>query len=233
MADILTSTTNLSTLLPTYYSKRLLERLEPNCRAYQLADKKRIPANSGKVILWNRYVQLGAGLTLTEGTTPGPSAMSTTTVSATLTQKGNLVKITDLVDECAISDVVRDTVDVLADNAALTIDQYILDNVGWYASAVGPLQSASVTVFSYQFPIAYSKTSGALDGEGGFDLGASVNLANNAAKILTLNVSAIRVCVTKLRARNVPPHDDGYYHALVHPHGIHALKSDTQWATWN
>lgn len=233
MADILTSTTNLSNLVPTYYSKRLLERLEPNCRAYELAEKRTIPANAGKVILWNRYLQLDDGLALTEGTVPGPSSMSTETVSATLVQYGNLVKITDMVDLTAISKVVRDTVDVLADNAARTIDKYILNTVGWYMSAVGALNGASSTAFSYQFPMAYSKTSGNLDGERGFAVNMSLCIASDTIVSMPMNVSAIRQVVTNLRKRSVSPFEDGFYRSIIHPNMIHALRTDTQWASWN
>ncbi len=230
MADILSNTTNLSNLVPTYYSKRLLERLEPNCRAYQLGGKKRIPANSGKVILWNRMVQLDEGMSLTEGVTPGPSALSTTTVSATLVQYGNLVKVTDLVDETAITPVVRDAVDLLIDNAAKTIDKYILDQIGFAGSSLGILSACSAGILGYQFPALYSATSGSLDGE----VWLSNNVLNASAMVsLPMSVSAIRKTVTHLRSLNVSPHEDGYYHALVHPVMVDAVRGHTDYLAWN
>jgi len=231
MADILSNTTNLSNLVPTLYSKRLLERLEPNCRAYQLAEKRTIPANSGKTILWNRYVQLDEGMSLTEGTVPGPSALSTVTVSATLVQYGNLVKITDLVEEAAISNVVKDAVDVLGDNAAKTIDKYILNQIGWYGSAIGALSACSATFTSYQFGTLYSKTSGSLDGEFWGDPSTFVNASDMVS--LPISVSAIRKTVTHLRELNVSPLDDGFYHSMIHPTAIDALRGHTDWITWN
>ena len=235
MADILSSTSTLSNLVPTYYSKRLLERLTPNCRAYQLAEKRTIPANSGKVILWNQYVQLDDGVSLSEGTILGPSAMSTTTVSATLVQYGNVVKITDLVDETAISNIVEDAVDILSDNAAITIDKYILNSIGFYLSAVGAINAPSVTVFSYAFPVLISKTSGAIDSEVCMARTNTVsyNLAAGTAKLLPMTVSAIRKCVTQLRRRSVSPHQDGFYHAMIHPTMLDAMRGDSAWTSWN
>lgn len=230
MGDILSNTTNLSNLVPTYYSKRLLERLEPNCRAYQLAEKRRIPANSGKVILWNRYVQLDDGMSLTEGTPPGPSSLSTTTVSATLAQYGNLVKITDLAEQTAISNIVRDAVDVLADNAAKTIDKYILNQIGYYGSAIGALSACSATILSYQFPVLYSVTSGSLDGEKWL----SRTFLNASGMVsLPMSVSAVRQTVTHLRALGVSPHEDGFYHALVHPTAMDKLRGHSDYLSWN
>jgi len=233
MADILSSTTNLSTLVPTYYSKRLLEKLEANCRAYQLAEKRTLPSNSGKVVLWNRYVQLAAGMSLTEGVPPGPSAMSTTTVSATLAQYGNLVKLTDLVEETAITDVIENAVDVLGDNAALTIDKYILDTIGYYGSAAGAVSATSACIFTYAFPLLYSKTSGSLDGDLGYHLASAVCGGSGTVTSLPISVSAIRKCVTHLREFSVSPHDDGFYHALIHPQAIDRLRGHTDYLTWN
>ena len=230
MADILTNTTNLSTLVPNYYSRRLLERLEPNTRAYQLAEKRKLPSNNGKAIIWNRYVQLDDGASLTEGVTPGPSAMSTVTVSATLVQYGNLVKITDLVEETAISNVVRDTVDVLADNAARTIDKYILNQIGFYGSSLGILSACSAAIGSYQFPVLYSSTSGSLAAAIWL---SRTELQASAMVSLPMSVSAIRGTVTHLRTLGVSPHEDGFYHAMIHPTALDKLRGHTDYMSWN
>lgn len=230
MADILSNTTNLSNLVPTYYSKRLLERLEPNARAYQLAEKRTIPKNSGNIVLWNRYTQLDDGTSLTEGTIRGPSALSTTTVSAILLQYGNVVKITDMVEMTAISNVVRDAVDVLADNAARTIDKYILNTVAGYGSAIGPTFGLSASYFSYAFPLLYSATTGNLDGEAGYHL-ASVLATSMVAT--PMSVSVIRAGVTHLRTLGVSPHEDGYYHGIIHPTVADKLRGHTDYLAWN
>jgi len=230
MADILTNKANLASLVPTYYSKRLLERLEPNARAYQLAEKRTIPANSGNTILWNRYVQMDDGVNLTEGTIIGPSAMSTVTVSAILTQYGQTIKITDIVEKTAISNVVRDAVDVLADNAARTIDKYILNTIGFYGSAAGATFGLSAAFFSYAFPILYSGTSGSLDVDVGYHL-ASV-LATSMV-VTPMSVSVIRAAVTHLRKLNVAPHEDGYYHSIIHPTVANLLRGHTDYLAWN
>jgi N4-gp56 family major capsid protein len=233
MADILSNTTNLSNLVPTYYSKRLLERLEPNSRAYQLAEKRTVPANSGNVILWNRYVQLDEGIDLTEGTILGPSALSTVTVSATLKQIGNVVKITDMVEMTAISNVVRDAVDVLADNAAKTIDKYILNTVGYFGSGVGAVSAFSASIHTYQFPLLYSKTSGSLDGESNYQLTSALAAGAGTITSLPMSVSAVRETVVHLRTLGVSPHEDGYFHALIHPTVANKLRGHTDYMAWN
>jgi N4-gp56 family major capsid protein len=231
MADQVTNMTSLTNLVPTYYSKRLLERLQPNCRAYQLAEKRSIPANSGKSILWNRFEQLSDGGSLTEGTPPDAVMMSTIAVSCTLVQYGKLVRLTDLVETTAITNTVNAAVDILADNAAITIDKYILNTIGFFMSAVGAINGFSAHFHSYQFPIEHSKTSGSLDKEKGFFLESAMNISDYASTPMC--VSAIRRCVTKLRQRSVSPFEDGFYHAIIHPQMSDAIRGDSSWASWN
>lgn len=231
MADVLTNAANLAGLVPTYYSKRLLERLVPNCRLYQLAEKRKIPANSGKTILWNRYVNLDMGIKLTEGTVPGPSAMSTETVSATLVQYGQLVKITDIVDETAISDVMKDTVDVLGDNAAYTVDMHIFSSIGLGLSYYGAADKLSAGAYSKGFVFLFAKTAGSLDGE----VWGNTSTPGNASAWLNCNltVSVVRKAVTRLRTLNVSPNEDGFYHGVTHPTMLDVLRGDATWSSWN
>jgi len=231
MADIQSNTTNLSNLVPSYYSKRLLERLEPNSRLYQLGMKKTIPANSGKTIIWNRYLQLDPGMNLTEGQNPGPSSLSTEIVSCTLTQYGNLVRITDMVDMTAISDVVRDAVDILADNAATTVNKYIFSNIGLYPSAIGGAAALSAGAITVGFPALYSKTSGSLDGITWGNVASGGVLSALIGTPLT--VSGVRKAVTHLRTLNVSTHEDGFYHAVATPEALDQLRGDSTWASWN
>jgi N4-gp56 family major capsid protein len=89
-----------------------------------------IPASEGKTVVWNRFTDFAAQTTaLTEGTDPTAIGMSATLVSATISQYGALVTVSDLVNLVAIDNMVSQAIDQLAYNAALTIDTNIRDIV--------------------------------------------------------------------------------------------------------
>ncbi len=228
MAGAATTTSSLSTLMKTYYDKLFLERLTPNLRYEQFAQMKNLPNNEGKTVLWNAYKNLGVGYDLTEFTVPGLSAMSTRSVSATLTQKGYVIGISDLFDMTAISQPVKDAVALLTDSAALTVDSYYAEEIGFgSAASTGVTGAASATYLSARtqgFPLLINNT-----------LSWTVTaLANtNNPSLSAIGVSRIRRAVTQLRNMNAKPMDDGYFLGIIHPQMADTIQQDTSWATWN
>ena len=66
---------------------------------------------------------------LTEGTDPTPSGLSTTLISATIAQYGNFEQVSDILDLTAVDTLVKEVVDVLAYEAALSIDTVIANTL--------------------------------------------------------------------------------------------------------
>lgn len=124
------TTTSLSALVKTYYDKRLLERAEKELVYKQLGRIGIIPKGEGKSIFWSRYSNLSAATTaLTEGTDPSAANLTAINVTAALSQYGNFTQVTDILSLTAIDNVISSAVDVLAYNAAETIDTVIRDIV--------------------------------------------------------------------------------------------------------
>lgn len=110
-----------------------------------------VPKGEGKTVVWNRYTNPSAKTTaLTEGTDPTPSGLSATLVSATVAQYGNYEQITDILDLTSIDNSIASAIDLLAYEAALSIDTVIrnvLDDTTSivYASGVANRTSIAAT----------------------------------------------------------------------------------------
>lgn len=109
-----------------YYEKRFLLRAEENFVYEQLGTPGRIPANEGKTVVWNRMTNPSAKSVLSEGTDPTPTGLSTSLVSATVAQYGNYEQVSDILELSAIDSLIKEVMDVLAYEAALSIDTVVV-----------------------------------------------------------------------------------------------------------
>lgn len=154
------TSTSIGTLIPAYYDRLLLDNLYPDLYLYQFGIKKRIPRNFGKQITFTRYFKSSTGsghpvpFALTEGTPIGLSALSATTITATLSGYGSAIGVSDLIVMTAISDVVRGAVYELSKGAALKIDTKTRQTI----SATGQLLPARNTAVASSATIVTSST---------------------------------------------------------------------------
>lgn len=138
----LTTSGTLPGPVGAYYEKRFLMRAEKNFVLDQLGTQGRVPKGEGKTVVWNRITNPTAKTTaLTEGTDPTPTGLSATLVSATLSQYGNYEQVTDYLELTAVDTLIKEVMDTLAYEAALTIDTTIRDEL--VDSATGTVQYAS------------------------------------------------------------------------------------------
>lgn len=154
------TTTGIATLIPAYYDRLLLDNLYPDLYLYQFGVKKSIPRNFGKTVTFTRYFKSTGGsghpipLLLTEGTPIGLSALSATTIVATLSGFGSAIGVSDLIVMTAISDVVRGAVYELSKGAALKIEKKTRQTI----SATGALLPARNTAGTGSLTIATVST---------------------------------------------------------------------------
>jgi len=151
MADALTTTGTVSEVLKNYYDELFLQTADAVFVLKPLGRKGRIPPTEGKTVYWTRIEHLSAATTaLTEATTPDAVGMSATNVTATASQYGNWVKVSDLLKLTAIDPTIEGFIKELAYNAALSIDTVIRDAVfaggtALYASGVADRTAISET----------------------------------------------------------------------------------------
>jgi N4-gp56 family major capsid protein len=146
-----TTTGTLSSVVKAYYDKRFLMRAEAEFVYKQLGRIGVIPAGEGKTVVWNRYTNPSAKTSaLSEGTDPTPSGLSASLVSATISQYGNYEQVTDVLSLSSIDNSIASTVELLAYEAALSIDTVIRNVVDdttsiLYASGVANRTSIAAT----------------------------------------------------------------------------------------
>ena len=118
------TTSTLTANLPSeYYRKVLLKVFDEMLQFQPLGEKSPLPKNAGKVTKWLIYSKLAAATSaLTEGVAPTDTSLTTTNVSATISQYGGFTKISDLLEAVAIDPVVKSAMERMGKQAALTID---------------------------------------------------------------------------------------------------------------
>ena len=106
-----------------YIAAELLKRADPALVMQPFLQVKPIPKNSSQTIKFRRYNALSAATTaLTEGVTPSGSSITSTDYEATLVQIGDWVGITDQVADTYEDPVIMEYTDILAKQAALTVE---------------------------------------------------------------------------------------------------------------
>lgn len=125
---VLSTDAGLSVEMKTYYDRRLIARALPNLLFSKFAQKRSIPRRGGKTIEFRKFASLGVSKTaLTEGTPPAGQSLTATAITATVAQYGDGVKFSDLVSTTTIDPILEETTDLLAEQAAESIDELVRD----------------------------------------------------------------------------------------------------------
>lgn len=120
----------LSAEMKTFYEKALIDMAEPELVHDQFADTYDIPANGGKSIEFRKYDSLSKALTpLTEGVTPNGNSLNVTTITATVSQYGDYITLSDMLRMTAIDNNVVQALKILASQAGRTLDTITRDVV--------------------------------------------------------------------------------------------------------
>ena len=115
-----------------FYDRTLLERIIPELVFMQHGQKykKPIPRNEGATINFRRFNTLPVpAQSLVEGVTPTGTNLSVSQIIATVTQEGDFVELTDLIDMMGIDPVVTETTELLSEQAAMTGEVRVRDVV--------------------------------------------------------------------------------------------------------
>jgi N4-gp56 family major capsid protein len=114
--------------MKVYYDRRLLTRALPMLLHSKFAQRRGIPRRGGKTIEFRKFATLGTATTaLTEGTPPAGQSLSVSNITATVEQYGGFVSFSDLVATTTIDPLLEETTDLLAEQAAESIDELVRD----------------------------------------------------------------------------------------------------------
>lgn len=117
-------------LMKDYYDRKLLEIAQQVFVYQQFAQKRSIPARSGKTVefrRWNLFAPSTTTQALTEGVTPSAQDISQTKITATVEQYGAYVEVSDLLDLTAYDPVINDCVTLLAEQIGNVLDMVTRD----------------------------------------------------------------------------------------------------------
>jgi len=229
MADLYTDSSGatITTMIGNYYDHVFLERLMANLVYQKFAVKKSLPQNEGDIVVWHQLKNPGAGYTLDETGTPGTSAMSTRKVSATQVWKADLRNVTTRVAATAVNPVVKETADALGYGAALTVDNFISDAIGFGSAASTGITNASST----KFPSAFTQGFPLFEANRASTFWAAIGLQNGFFSTIA-TIAHIRKAVTELKKLDAMPYEDGNYRGIVHPTVSDHIRQDSNFATW-
>lgn len=195
----------LSAEMKTFYDLALIDEAGANLVHDQFGQKRPIPQNGGKVIEFRKFAPLAkATAPLTEGVTPSGKNLEVSTVTATVSQYGDFITQTDMLEMTALDNTVLEATKLLGRQAGLTLDT-VVRNV---------LQSG--TNVTYCPKIASDGTETEVTSRAALD------------KTAQLTVDVVKQVVAKLRAQNAPT-IDGKYVAIIHPYVAYDLMSDKDW----
>lgn len=204
-----TALDGLSAENKTFYDMTLIDEASPRLVHCQFGQKRPIPKNGGKEIEFRKFSPLPKATTpLTEGVTPDGNKLTVSTIKATVSQYGDYITQSDMLELTAIDNTILEATKLLGSQAGLTLDT-VVRNI---------LQAGT--------NVTYCPKRGAD--------GAETEVTSRKSLDLTcvLSVDVIQQTVAKLRAINAPTFE-GDYIAIAHPYVMYDIMRDKEWSEAN
>jgi N4-gp56 family major capsid protein len=196
-----TTDSGLSVENKTHYDMTLIDEASPNLIHDQFGQKRPIPKNGGKKIEFRKFASLPKALTpLTEGVTPDGKKLSASSIEAEVSQYGDYVTLSDILDLTTIDPVVVEATKVVGRQAGLTLDT-ITRNI---------LHSGTNVFYAPKAD------------------GTAVTSRSALDATCKLTVDLVRRVVAFLKKNNAPK-INGDYIAIIHPYAAYDLMSDDDW----
>lgn len=194
----------LSPEMKTFYDMALLDEAGPALVHEQFGKKKPIPKGGGKTIEFRKFLPLDKAMEpLTEGVTPNGKSLRVDTVTATISQYGDYITQSDMLELTSIDNTIVEATKLLGRQAGLTLDT-VVRNV---------LHSGTNVTYCPKV----------VDGEE-----TEITSRSALTEGCQLTVDVVMQVVAKLRAQNAPT-IGGKYVAIIHPHVAYDLMRDPEW----
>ena len=121
---------DLSPEMKTFYDKNLIRLAEPELVHDQFGQKRPIPGGNGKTIEFRKFNALPAvpaDRALVEGITPDGQNYGVTAITATVSQYGGYITITDMLNLTAYDNQMQEIMKILASQAGQVSDKITRD----------------------------------------------------------------------------------------------------------
>ena len=194
----------LSAEMKTFYDMTLIDEASANLVHDQFGQKRPIPKNGGKTIEFRKFAPLAKATTpLTEGVTPNGKSLSVSTITATVSQYGDYITQSDVLELTALDNTILEATKLLGRQAGVTLDT-VVRNV---------MQSGTNVTYC---PKIANGVETAVTSRAGLDTTSQ------------LTVKVLQQVVAKLRGQNAPT-INGKYVAIIHPYAAYDLMRDPEW----
>src|SRR3990167_8267560 len=148
MADTNTTTDTNDNLMASFFSQKMIVRLEPETPLIEFAQKDELPLRNGKTATFNGWNSLAAASSyLAEGTANSLPALSSRRVVATVKGYARGVKLTDLFQMTSFFDAVNGAMDVLTDSGRKTVEA--MCHMGIYKASISANSSKTKLLSAY------------------------------------------------------------------------------------
>lgn len=195
----------LSAEMKTFYDMTLIDEASANLVHAQFGQKRPIPKNGGKTIEFRKFAPLAKAITpLTEGVTPDGKSLSVSTITATVSQYGDYITQSDVLELTALDNTILEATKLLGRQAGVTLDT-VVRNV---------MQSGTNVTYCPKIGVDGAET--AVTSRSGLD------------NTCQLTVKVLQQVVAKLRGQNAPT-INGKYVAIIHPYAAYDLMRDPEW----
>ena len=201
-----TGTSTLSAEMKTFYDRTLIDEAEPELVHDQFGQERNIPKNGGKTIEFRKFTALPKATTpLTEGVTPDGRSLSVTSQMATVSQYGDYVTLSDMLEMTAIDNTIVETLSLIGSQAGRTLDTVTREKL-----------AAGTNVMYQPTPSSTGET-------------AVTSRAGLTAKNVLTVKEVFRVAAA-LKAANAKP-INGDFVAIIHPYVAYDLMMEAgdQW----
>ena len=196
-----TTDSGLSAENKIFYDKTLIDEASAQLVHDQFAQKRNIPANGGKKIEFRKFASLPKATDpLTEGVTPNGKKLSVTTKEAEVSQYGDYIVQSDVLELTSIDNTIVEATKILGRQAGLTLDT-ITRNV---------LQGGTNVWYAPKGDGTAVATRAGLD------------------ETCVLTVDLVTKVAAFLKKNNAPK-INGDYVAIIHPYVAYDLMSDPNW----
>lgn len=147
--DAVNTTDAMSAEMKDYYSRYLIDLVEPELIHDQFAQKHPIPKNGGKTIEFRKYDSLDttpSARELTEGVTPAGQTLEVTTVTATVKQYGGYVILSDMLLMTAIDNNLVQATQLIAAQAGRVLDTVTRDTLATNTNVLSSTVATQIDV---------------------------------------------------------------------------------------
>ena len=200
-----TTTAAMTPGMKSYYDTELLENTRDKLIFQQLGKKQSLPANHGKTVEWRKWNKLPDADKLQEGVIPQAKTFGQTALQVTVSQYGEYVAVTDVLDLQHVDDVILGATEELGAASALSYEKRVRAG----------LRTGTVVRYA--------------DGNDGTEYTTADGMVAGEGKKPYLTPTVINKCVTDLKKLSAPAFSGNKYVCVIHPSVSFSLRETEGW----